>query len=101
MAVGRIKFPDGRAARETAKIMKDAGLDPKAVREVGRAADRPGLLAELGDDELTPMRVIVGDCPPRSRVAIVAAIDAAEASAVRDAVRPRGAALISRMRREA
>ena len=93
MAVARIKFPDSRAARLTAEAMLAAGLDSKAVREVGRAAERPGLMAELHADEMEALAPIAKQCPPRVRPLIAQSMEALRLCQSREGSRLRGDSL--------
>lgn len=98
MAVARIKFPDKRAARETTVIAKEHGVSRFAVRELGRVAERPGLVAELGVDEVEELIAIVEHFPPRVRPLIAAALAAGKASEERERTRPRGPDALPRIR---
>ena len=81
MAVARIKAsPDW--FRSTSDLVR--GDVPAAAREMVRAIDRPGLLAELGADEVRVLSVLLPDDP-----LITEALRSIESSEIRENVRVR------------
>lgn len=89
MAVVRFTLPASEL-RVMAALMKN--VQPQAARELGRAATRPGLTAELGGDEFKVLYKLAPWATDTYHVLEEAAMRLAAAQA-EEAARPRGTAL--------
>lgn len=100
MPVVRIKFPDRTAVESVARLL-DGEEGWRGAREVRRAAERRGRIAELGTDEVYLIRdqLLAGAyVVPRMRALLEDAITAADEAVARDAARVRPGDWIQAMR---
>lgn len=80
---------DARAFREVADVVKGTLALGLLERELRRAADRPGLTAEVSVAEMRVLAACVESFPPRTRPVIREALGRGVESAEREAARPR------------